>query len=364
MKENNLAKIIFVLMILTFAQNVAEGQNPDSIIWPGDVNNNGVVNQYDVLYLGGSYNLQGPSRDFGSIAWGGQDVAQNWPGFGEGLNAAFADCNGNGLVQDSDLQAIEVNYGLTHDTVFADTFIVSNDEETEIAFNMMGNVIQGTAGQAFTIPIDLGNDNLIIEDFYGLAFTINVNTDFIDLSSLSFTIDNNWMDSNNSGLLSIQKKNFADNTFDVGLSRRNMESTSGSGVIGYVSFVIEDDVPGFAPDTEVLTFQETRVLDKNLLQIYQVNEGNLLIDFTSRVAELPKSEFSIYPNPINNGICSIKGLENYPDAEVRLLDIVGREMKTDFVNDTFNVNHLPSGVYFININTAKGRLTEKIIINN
>lgn len=351
--------------MIAFAQTVAEGQNPDTIIWPGDVNNNGIVNHLDLLYLGASYDLQGPERDMGSIAWGGQDVAQDWPIFGNGLDAAFADCDGNGFIDENDLQGIQVNYGLVHDTVFPDTFPMGNVfGNTGITFDTTGVMTQVVAGQTVVVPINLGSANGNIENFYGLAFRINVNTDFIKLSSLSFMIDNNWIDPNDNGLLSLQKRNFGDTTFDVALSRKNMGTTGGAGTIGYLTFIIEDNVPTFAPNTEVLSFDDTRILDNNLNEIYHVDEGSLILDFTSPVQELPRSEFSIYPNPVNNGLCTIKGLENYLDAEVRLLDVTGREMKMNFVNGSFSVNHLPTGVYFININTSTGRLTEKIIINN
>lgn len=365
MKKNNLAKIVFTLMILTFAQYVAQAQNPDSIVWPGDVNNNGIVNHFDALYIGAAYNAAGQPRNSVSIAWEAEDVAQGWQPLIGGLNGGFIDCNGDGFIGEDDLEAVEVNYGLTHDTVFPDSFTTSSTiSDTEIAFDTIGNVIQGSSGQTFVIAIDLGDDNLIIDDFYSLAFSISVNTDFINLSTVFFEIDDTWMNSDNSGLLSIQKKNFDDNTFNVALSRRNMETLSGSGRIGYLTFIIEDDVPGFAPDTEVMQFNETRVFNNHLEETHYVTEGNLLIDFTSPITELPRSEFSIYPNPANNGLVTIEGLENYPAAKVSLVDIMGREMNTEFTGNSLGVNHLPSGVYLININTPKGRLTEKIIINN
>ncbi|MCC5933551.1 MAG: T9SS type A sorting domain-containing protein [Balneolales bacterium] len=79
------------------------------IVWPGDTNNDGVVNEQDVLPLGIYWNLTGPARENASTEWAGQPAVV-W----EPLEATFADTDGSGLVNQTDLLAVGLNFGNTH----------------------------------------------------------------------------------------------------------------------------------------------------------------------------------------------------------------------------------------------------------
>ncbi|AXJ00322.1 Por secretion system C-terminal sorting domain-containing protein [Cyclonatronum proteinivorum] len=79
------------------------------IVWPGDTNNDGVVNEEDVLPLGLYWNLTGPARENASTEWTAQP-ALAW----EPVESTFADTDGSGLVNQTDLLAIGLNFGNTH----------------------------------------------------------------------------------------------------------------------------------------------------------------------------------------------------------------------------------------------------------
>ena len=365
---NNIIKINFLAVLLTLLPLIAFGQmNDNTLIWPGDVSNNGVVNHLDVLYIGAAYEFTGEARDTMSIQWNSVSVPNNWnmEFLNNGLSVAFADCDGNGVVDDADIGAIEVNYGLEHGILFSDTFPeVVNIGDTELLFNTGGNNLVVMPEETLSIPIDLGTPNLPISDFYGLAFSIEVNTEYIDMQSLIFDFESSWMDSQNEGLLTYQRRNESTSTLDIVLSRRTMTTAFGGGVVGILGLIIEGNVPDFAPNIEVLTIKDVYIVDEDLNQIYTAADQSLYFDITNPVRELPKNEFSIYPNPVSKGVCTIQGLDKYTDVEVRLLDITGRQMKVELLDNNLQVGNLPTGIYFININTPQGILTEKIFINN
>ncbi|MCH8487841.1 MAG: hypothetical protein LAT75_13310, partial [Candidatus Cyclonatronum sp.] len=79
------------------------------IVWPGDTNNDGIVNEQDVLPLGIYWNLTGPARENASTEWAGQPAVV-W----EPVEATFADTDGSGLVNQTDLLAVGLNFGNTH----------------------------------------------------------------------------------------------------------------------------------------------------------------------------------------------------------------------------------------------------------
>jgi hypothetical protein len=85
-------------------------------IWPGDVDNNGRVFEVDFLYWRYAYGKTGPQRAEQGSDWKAYDPPAPWAGnFPNGLNFAWADANGNGLVDDDDEElCIDEYFGLEH----------------------------------------------------------------------------------------------------------------------------------------------------------------------------------------------------------------------------------------------------------
>lgn len=93
-------------------------------IWPGDANNDGIVDERDVLPIGIFYGLTGSARSGGS-QWAPDTISLL---FWEDVRAAFADCNGDGVVDENDVLVIGQNWHLRHDGSFAFTY---SDKEIE-----------------------------------------------------------------------------------------------------------------------------------------------------------------------------------------------------------------------------------------
>ena len=101
------------------------------VVWPGDVNNNGIVNEVDLLYLGFAFNATGSPRVDATTDWAGQTITEEWEGnFPNGLNFVYADCNGDGLVNEEDAEVIKANILLVHDDVIfvPDEFLPATPE--------------------------------------------------------------------------------------------------------------------------------------------------------------------------------------------------------------------------------------------
>lgn len=77
-------------------------------VYPGDANNDGVVNEVDVLPLGVFWMMTGPDRA-GGTEWRIQP-AEVWTE----PAATYADCNGDSTVNMQDLLVIAINWGSTH----------------------------------------------------------------------------------------------------------------------------------------------------------------------------------------------------------------------------------------------------------
>jgi PKD repeat protein len=91
-------------------------------VYPGDCNNDGRVNEMDVLPLGVFYGMTGPRRDsLGEETGWGPKQAIEW----NDKRSTYADANGNGIVDVADLLIIALNWGGSHSQaapIFPDAF--------------------------------------------------------------------------------------------------------------------------------------------------------------------------------------------------------------------------------------------------
>ena len=95
-----------------------------SNIHPGDTDNDGDVDALDILPLGIYFLEHGDSRSAATMGWFSQEVT-SWASY----PANYADCNGDGVVDEKDIIAIGVNWGQTHGDGLSKYRIDLNDHE-------------------------------------------------------------------------------------------------------------------------------------------------------------------------------------------------------------------------------------------
>lgn len=95
-------------------------------VHPGDTDNDGLVDELDILLIGLHFLQEGGSRPDASLAWNPQPVLE-W----DNLAATYADANGDGIVDEKDVIAIGVNWGNTHGDTSV-TFAVNSIDSIEL----------------------------------------------------------------------------------------------------------------------------------------------------------------------------------------------------------------------------------------
>jgi len=98
-------------------------------VWPGDFDSNGIVDKDDLLYYGLAEGNTGPLRENASTAWFGQQ-ATNWQSSVNGINSKHHDADGNGIVNQNDIQPIIDNYN--YGTNYQLDGLVSNPVRLEL----------------------------------------------------------------------------------------------------------------------------------------------------------------------------------------------------------------------------------------
>jgi hypothetical protein len=83
--------------------------NPLIEVFPGDTDNDGKVDAFDILPLGVWFGQAGPARASAATAWQAQEAGQ-WPS----AAATHADANGDGVVDERDLFPVGLNWGQLH----------------------------------------------------------------------------------------------------------------------------------------------------------------------------------------------------------------------------------------------------------
>lgn len=244
-------------------------------VWPGDINNDGLVSMIDFLSLGIANGNTGPARPNASSDWIGQP-AEDWAtSFGEEnvlapqLNHKYADANGDGSI---DLQADKqiVADGIA----FFQQLEVPDGAGEEISFSIkhMNTVYsenRDTARIDFGIYVESA-DGSPLTNLYGLAFDLNFSNQVLEKPSIM--LDPNWSgeleslsflaDSSNTSL-DPQWFRFRRRKAGIGMVSRNRNPYVGQGLLacGGVIVVI-DDISG-----------ET---DKNGISNFTISSDNLL----------------------------------------------------------------------------------------
>lgn len=341
-------------------------------LYPGDVNNNGEVNVVDALFVGVAYGTTGPIRNNASISWVAQDISTTlWAeSFQNGINYAYADTDGNGLIDKDDIKdAIKDNYGLTHGTVTPDVF-ASGVVGTDPALRLQNISGIGQLGGTMEIDIDLGDSNLPMNDFYGIAFSIEYDNDIIE--EIDFVEDaTSWINPVGDDIHELAVENTVTGTYDIVITRKDQNPISGFGKLGSLNIVIEDIVAMVSSDTMTqLKITKVKMVTPEMTELPIVKDSiTLTIDNVNALNYINPSNqellINIHPNPIKESFV----VESYSGnlQSVRLYNLLGENislmqgLESDKI--TYPLNNIPSGCYYLLIETKLGIASKKIIIH-
>ena len=341
-------------------------------VWPGDVNNNGIVNHFDFIYLASAFGEFGPPRSEISVEFSEQTIDALWgievPG--SDVDLAYADCNGDGIIDLADQIAIHQNYGLTHGVVINDTFEPGDaGEDIPITLEYVAggpDIFQ--QGFPLLLHINLGTEDFPVEDFQGLAFTINLDSDVFVDDVFDFIINDFWVP--NAPFFNIIDPDINDGNIQIALHRIDQGPIAEAfGVLGTIFLVIEDDVVGMSdPDLEtIISIENIQLLNDGGEVLPVVNDSVDIVivrdPILSGEENLLENSIELYPNPASN---TIQIESTYGIDYLELYNSYGQlvlRTEEDFVFPySWNLPALSQGGYFIKIQTSKGTISRKVII--
>ena len=341
------------------------------LMWPGDVNGNGIVNGIDVLYCGIAYGRTGAARPGGNSTWSAQSLGPLWTEyFSDGVNYAYADGDGNGEIDENDIsQVIEDNFLLTHGTIIPDEYSNDNMGAAPRVKLLPQNANVGL-GQLLKFDLWLGESELPVQNFYGIALELSYNADFTLGSEWEYEeTDNVWIDPTDDNSESLFYANEALGKLQLVITRTNQQAISGAGKIGAFSIIIEDIIVGLQMDTLNFQIDRIRLIDENFSTLSVVPDSTFVVvtrpDGTQ--FEHNNQNIEVFPNPTGDVIFVKSTL---PIDGYELMDLSGRRIlmsnipkeENELIKISLNSNLLKKQVYFLKILTREGVFVRKVVV--
>ena len=338
-------------------------------VWPGDANNDLVADNLDIFPIGLMNGTTGPFRQNASLVWVDQPaIAWNTNIPATSIDAKYADCNGDGVIDGNDTTAIIQNYGLTHQrhkSGIQNLLSMSIGPDT---------LYQNTTA---TILVGLGSSVVPMDSIYGVAFSFHTDPTAIDTNSIQINTQSSWLFANSTDHFHLYKLDKSGTVAHVGLVRNDHVGKSGFGNFVTISIdiitgnIVGRDEANFnhkyqlhcsIDDINILKLDGSIVnaavaVDSSLI-LYNKNVG---INSTNKVS----LTHSLIPNPANNFVSlQLNGYNWNEEKRIILMDATGKIV----LNQNFTTNqklidlsNFSSGIYLAKIITIEGVFESKLI---
>ncbi|MCP4441678.1 MAG: T9SS type A sorting domain-containing protein [Aureispira sp.] len=327
-------------------------------VWPGDTDDNTVANNWDLLPIALAYGQQGFPRSSTGTTWAGVS-AQDWNVVGAlaGLpDYKHIDCDGNGLIDLNDANAIVQNYGQSY---------VRSTSSATGQLPIYVNSATASPKDKVALPINLGTVNSLATDVYGVAFTINYDPDLVEYGSVDADFMTSWLGND---LMDVRYDFSQQGKLEVAVARKDRINISGYGQIGTLYFTIIEDIlrsssPG--PQTMVISIDNIRLINKNNNEI-GTNSISSVVTISPVATAVDKkalrnNEIQVFPNPAKTHI-QIQSTDLI--ETVQIYTTTGQLVHTQLDNfkQPIEIQQLPRGMYILSVKTANQVYNKRIQI--
>ncbi len=324
-----------------------------NVVYPGDANSDGIVNNKDVLHVGLSYGAIGPVRQdtattglIISVPWVQQTGVANFHG---GFNYQHADCDGNGIINQHDLRIIEKNYGLSSNKGGGSDCIDIND--VPLYFEFLDSIPVGTS---VNVEIRLGTSQIPAQDVYGIAFSVHYSKELIQQGT--FALDyNNSLFGTTTDIIYLSEDSNMVGKMETAVSRIDHNNLTIAGKIGTLNFVMEENLAQKTYLTDILnlSFSDITLIknDETMIPVCAIQDSAVVYEKleTSGSGNVPKEkQVSVYPNPVN-GFLNVE-LPMPQIYNLEMMNLLGKQMMRKTASQgrlSLDVSHFSRGVYFL-----------------
>ena len=330
-------------------------------VWPGDTDNNGLVELADLLPIGECHGSVGFARSTSSSTWMGLP-APSWTQTSTMVeDLKYVDADGDGVISAADTTEIVANLGRYHKPYAeAPARLSPLPLFIEFPFDTL------YAGDVAYFNLLLGTETFYAEDIYGFTYDLNYATSFIVDGSQRLIYDENSWISYAAPTLSLTK----DDVFgelQTAFTLADGQARTGYGRIARFEFIVDEDLigirpsplvqaPNEAPSTELLGFADFTIANASASlgsTRYVIAGDKVSIPVARRRQDrkLQSSDLLVFPNPATVSTrVHLNGAERIDKLRVfNELGQVVSEVTPGGVDVDLDLNDLAPGVYTIEV---------------
>jgi hypothetical protein len=348
-------------------------------LYPGDVSGNGFVDHQDVLFWAYARGTEGAPRPNATTTFEAQDIdLTGWSGTYPGTERSFAyaDCNGDGKVDDSDLLVIESNYYSAVDGPYQpDPFQTgASSIGSQLVLGDSAS-IDVTPGELAVIPFNLATQETQDIELGYMGFQLNYGLSLVAETpagdpaiELNFDVDGNeWLMEAEQGVEVFVYHHENLGYSDIALYMGSPgDYVVGTGAIAEFSIVVEEVIFGL----QSVNIDIPVILNGGFKRSGFVSSQGITLNLVGKPVStdeqmLPLDAVMVFPNPVNTGVLHAQLRSDQPGMikQMELFDQAGRLVDSYAPNarsGQLNASALPAGLYLLKVKTDKGLQVMKI----
>ncbi len=319
-------------------------------IFPGDANNDGRADERDFLTIAQHLNKKGKARD-GSIFWEGK-TNENWAEKTNlGVNLKHTDCDGNGMIEETQDKAILFENFLKTHTNFQNQPDVILDNK-EIVFAIKTGLDSLNISNLAQSLVMILHPNLADNNAFAYSFELDFDTRFFKSITTS-SKGNFWkiIDKNKVGNI-----HFASSQ----IGKQGLFFAFSDDVIN------KKKVPSQCTELRFKNIQAVRA-DGSIIP--NIGATDVKFCFNQQLVKVVENkedleDLLVYPNPFNDLL--ILENKNVQIVDYQLFDIQGKILDTGKVDAESRIelasDYLPKGIYLLKISNKEKLFTIKKVV--
>jgi hypothetical protein len=335
-------------------------------VWPGDANADHVANNIDLLPLGIYYGQTGPSRTVPGNIWQA-DSCMDWgtvqPDFADIKNV---DCNGDGVIDDNDTLAINLNFGFAH------AFIpqVNDAKLPNPSLSFTSSDTSYAPGSWVDIDIIAGTSALPVNNLYGIAFGISYDASLVQPGSASLVYPASWFAAPGTDAIKLGVIDAVASVAYAAETRTDKINRDGYGKIATFRFQAKASISSSTP----MSFSFPWCVANDSAggsRIFVLNSYSVVIAPSMAVVSESSTglRLEVYPNP-GKGLINILFVSKEASCkELRVTDLLGQVVYSESLkdkNDSFlkqlDLSRFGNGMYAISVVTETNVIIKKVAV--
>lgn len=342
---------------------------------PGDANNDGIVNAFDVLPIGLNFKKEGNPRKakYQGMSWGPKPFElwlESMPS--TKLNLAFSDSDGDGAITEKDVLAIQLNYDSTHHLAFPASQLYSPppsdipaDAPPMLLFQFKENEAQ--AGDTLHLVVSyVPPEGLPIEYFpQGVAFALQFEESLVQdsLTEIVFPEDDQMLVAGGATRFALAR-DLPPGRVEAGVANKGFPALNQARDLCTICFVLENPLPPghqgvFTPMMANLLMLNAR--EQDMPVVFQMQEVKITVPTTEEPDLLP---LRCFPSPVGEKLW-VESPES-PLTNIAVFDALGRLVADYSVPEQLLADipagYWQSGIYLIKMTAIDGRVAARRVI--